>query len=213
MGGASFNCLIYSVHFFCLAVLHCDFANLEFLYLLALFLIPLAFVLIPLGYGAYGVSTAWCGIPTLEKGGCHRYTLGIVFQFTLWYVPILVLQNFNAVVIIAIAIALVYRSCHTLKYEEEREPLITQHNGHRNTNALKETLPLLFYPIIFYFLTIIPFIDQIYQSAEESTSFYIVLFHAITNGLWGFNCSLTQLVHILLNKRLRFCKRKKASLK
>ena len=197
----------FTFHIFCLTILQRNFEYLEPLYFLSSVLVPLTFIWIPYMYDAYALSIAWCGIPTLKENECQRFIPGIYSIFILWYGPLIVIQNLNAIAIIIIVIALVYRSCGQ---KRRSTSLVTQNHAQSNMQALKETLPLVSYPIIFYFLTFIPLTDQIYQSTMEQANYYLIMTHIISIGLWGFFFSSTQLVHVLVNKKFRRKKKKES---
>ena len=189
----------FTFHFFFLAVLQRNFEQLECFACLFSILFPLIIVWIPYVFDAYGFSLGWCGITSSK---CHTVPT-LILQVSLWYGPLIILQNLNAIAIIITIVVLAYRSCF-LNKTGENEPLnsISQRNALSNKKALKELLPLLAYPVIFYILTVFPIVDRIYHFIYEEINFYLVLIHAVTTGLWGLNCCIAQLIHILLNKRI-----------
>ena len=190
----------FSFHIFSLAVLQRDYKRFELIYCLVSIILPLTVAWIPYINNHYGVTVAWCGIRSLNS------TFGMTLQFALWYVPVLIFQNLNAIAIVSIFIALCCRSrnWHKNGKQNEKEPLIAQHNAIKYKKALQEVLPILAYLIIFYVLTAIPLIHRLYRAINNDSGYTLAMLHVISsNSLWGLNCSITQLIHIGCNKKLR----------
>ena len=84
--------------------------------------------------------------------------------------------------------------------EAQTEPLlIRQEQNHNNKTALKELLPLLAYPIIFFVLALFPLIDRIYDAILSQGFYLLILAHLITiASCFFFFSGMALLVHILL---------------
>ena len=101
----------------------------------------------------------------------HRsYIEGIIFQFALWYGPLFFCLTVTVGMAITILIILGVRAC------KEKE---TNHNifnkkmaiSNKNQKALKELSPLMAYPIIFYFMTLLPLSNRIHGAISQRPSF------------------------------------------
>ncbi len=203
--------MCFSFHIFSLAVLQRDYKRLERIYCIVSLVLPIFLVWIPYLKDHYGVSMAWCGITTVNSNSEIDW-LGFGFLFGLWYIPVLIFQLFIVIVIVSIIIALGFRSCNRQENNDENEQLIVRKAiAIKHKKALKELLPILAYLIIFYLLTIIPLVHHIYYlfnstQLDGGGDIAFAMAHVISDGLWGFNCSITQLIHISCN---RWNKRKK----
>ena len=58
----------------------------------------------------YGLSGAWCWIRATDDD-CHQLTAGIIEEFMLWYVPVMVFVVFFFVITVVVLIALCVRVC------------------------------------------------------------------------------------------------------
>ena len=191
-------CLVF--HIFCMVVCFKNFEKLEILYILLSVLFPLVTAWIPFITHSYGVSNAWCWIRDWnENCPSERYKEGIIEQFTLWYGPLFVSLTVCVFVIGIIISVLAWRACNRYK-SQENEPLIISQEQNKNKKALKQVLPLLAYPIIFYLLALLPFIDRVDEALSHS-NYYLVLAHAIANALWGFFSGLALLVHVMILRK------------
>ena len=86
---------------------------------------------------------------------------------------------------------------------QEHECLIENHERNQNMKAIKELLPLLAYPVIFFVISMFPLINRIYSAISSNASFELVLAHSITEPLYGFCSSWTLIIHILIMRQLK----------
>ena len=187
-------CLVF--HLFCLAVCLKNFTKLEIAYVLLSALSPLLNAWIPFVNNFYNLAGGWCWIHAW-KDNCptQKYKNGIIEQFTLWYGPLFIALTLCLIAVIVIILVLVRRAY--LSHKKEAEPLISKN---RNKTALKELLPLLVYPIIFFVLAVFPLVDRIYGAASKSKhgSYYTLLMgHSISQASWGFFSALSLTIHVL----------------
>ena len=175
-------CLVF--HIYIRAVYLKNFEKWETVYIAISLSIPGIIASIPLITEYYGVAGGWCWIRDL-KNHCpsEKDTAGIVQQFTLWYVPL-----FVSLVICLIAALIVtikyycWRHCTCCHKTELQPPNI---NENANNTAVKELLPLLLYPIIFFLFALCPLIDRLYGAISSHDNFGLMMAHAITEALWG----------------------------
>jgi len=123
----------------------------------------------------YGLAGAWCWIK-VTGNSCHPYGEGVIEQFTLWYGPLIfiVLLIF---LVIAIMIIALYRGTR----ERSGELSTTYQLQSQYREALKETMPLLFYPIIYNILCCLAFANRVYYAATNKASFPLWIIHAIAD--------------------------------
>ena len=193
-------CLVF--HLFCLAVCLKNFKKLEIGYVLFSILFPLLFSWIPFIHNSYGVAGAWCWIRDW-KDDCanEKYLEGIIEQFVLWYVPVFISLTLSVVAVFIILIVLAQRAY--ANKNPENEYLIENHERNQNKKVIKELLPLLAYPVIFYVLVLFPLVDRIHSAISPNASFELALVHSITTSLWGFFSSWALIIHILVMRQLK----------
>ena len=197
-------CLVF--HLFCLSVCLKNFQKLEIGYVLFSILFPLLYSWIPFIHNSYGVAGAWCWIRDW-KDDCatQKYLEGIIEQFVLWYVPVFISLTLSVIAVFIILIVLTQRA-YTHK-NSENEYLIENHERNQNKKAMKEILPLLVYPVIFYFLILFPIINRVYSAISYKASFGLALAQSFTESLWGFFSSWALIIHILVMRQLKKKKR------
>ena len=189
-------------HLFCLAVCLRNFQNLEVAYILFSTLFPLLFSWIPFIHNSYGVAGAWCWIRDWKDNcAAQNYLEGIIEQFVLWYGPLFVSLTVSVLAVFVIVIVLIWRA-YVHKISIENEPLLERQGHYKNKKALKQLLPLLAYPVVFYLLALFPISDRIYQAISPHASFELALAHAFNISLWGFFSSLVLLIHIIVTRQL-----------
>ena len=197
-------CLI--LHFFFLAVFLKNLMKLELLYVFVSILTPIFFVWIPFIHHSYGMAGAWCWIRDW-KDDCARkdYREGIIEQFLLWYGPLFLSLTVSIMVVVFILFVLVRRAYSTSKISTEAGPLLyttVQSKIRHNRKALKQLLPLLAYPVIFYMLALLPLVNRIYDAISPNANYFLALGHCLSIGAWGFFSSWALLIHILLQKKM-----------
>ena len=190
-------CLVF--HLFCLAVCLTNFRRLEIGYVLFSILFPILFSWIPFIHNnPFDVAPACCWIKDW-KDDCA--TEGIIEQFVLWYGPLFISLTLTVVAVFIILIVLARRAyAHN---NPENEYLIEKHECNQNKKAMKELLPLLAYPVIFYVLSLFPLIDRIYSAISCNANFGWALGHALCQASWGFFSSWALIIHILVMRKLK----------
>ena len=124
---------------------------------------------IPFIHNSYDVAGAWCWIRGW-KDDCatQKYLEGTIEQFVLWYGPLYVSLTITVVAVFIIIIVLVQRA--RAHKNLENECLIENHEHDQNKKAIKELLPLLAYPVIFYVLSLFPIIDRTYSATSTNNN-------------------------------------------
>ena len=193
-------CLVF--HFFCLAVCLKNLEKLEIGYVLFSILFPLLYSWIPFIHNSFGVVGAWCWIRSW-KDDCanEKYLEGIIEQFALWYGPLFISLSLT---IVAVFITLIVLAQRGYRHKNlEFEPLIENRERNKIWKAIKELLPLLVYPVIFYVLSLFPLIDRIHSAISPNVSFGWAFAHSITEPLYGFFSSWALIIHILVAQHIK----------
>ncbi len=194
-----FMCWI-TLHLFLLGVMHINWKSwrYEFGGMVLAHTCPVLFAVIPFvdfGNGTmYGLAGAWCWIKVSDDH-CRPYTDGTAEQFALWYAPlmILVVVNFLAMLVL---IVVLYKGSRA---RADNLPHLQQ----QYKDALKEAIPLLFYPIFFNVLCCMAFANRVYYAATEKTNFVLWMAHAIADPSLPLFMPLAFLLHPYTLKKLR----------
>ena len=166
--------------------------------------VPLVFSIIPFinfkNGTMYGMAGDWCYIKLTDEK-CQRFKEGLIEQFTLWYGPLLFFVTVNFVAILAVTVIL----CRGA-----RGPQLQQ----QYKEALKETAPLLFYPILFEILISMDFVNRIYYAVTlEQNNFSLWAAHAVADSCLPLFIPLSFLMHPYTLKKLNCFQLKKAARK
>ena len=161
--------------------------------LVIILLIPFIINWIPFVNDMYGLSGIWCWIK-LTNGDCHNdHTLGMVYQFTLYYGPFSIFVFCSYVAFIAIVVVLCKERAASGKERAES----FKREAHRQ--ALKEALPLLAYPLIYNIFFTIMLANRVYHATatlrDERPIFPLFLAHAIAESLRVVLAALAFLLH------------------
>ena len=186
-------------HLFLLTVLWRSYWWLEFVYILTSLAIPASFFWVPLLHNAYGLAGGWCWIRAMDDQ-CTKLKAGLVEQFALWYGPMMLFTVVNVAMMVVMASVLCKRACCGGS-KEDKDPLLPKP---RHNIALKETLPLIAYPVTFHILCCFGFADRIEMAITNSPLYGLWLLHAIAVSSPGVFASLFVAVHMcILRKHVR----------
>ena len=188
-----------------------ELKSMEQCYLLFSFFFPLLFSWIPLVTGSYGPAGPWCWI----KGpivNCSKEA-GIIEEYTLWYGPMTLIMCAYLIAIIMIGLTLCYRAYRKKTSNRKWNKTNYNENVHTETTSLlmkeydnsdtykkslKETVPLLAYPVVFFIINGLALMDRIIQTFTGDAPFWLLALHAFLNTLWGFFAALTLLIHLAI---------------
>ena len=198
-------------HLFCYVVFFKNMKKLEWLYVSASILVPLLVACVPFTTDSYGPSGAWCYIRSVRHTNCSGEPdpVGVTEQFTLYYGPAALMLILNIIAIVVMTIAIMHRSKMTRKkYKCSRsstsgvlkEQLLRVEGSSQRqyTMILKQILPLLAYPIIYFALFLAAFSNRLYTATQGSTSFGTSVAHAATQSLKGFFVGATLIIHVTI---------------
>ena len=179
-------------HLFCYVVFFKNLKKLEWLYITSSIFLPLLVSWIPFVHNNYGVAGGWCFIRE-SKDNCARNTEGIIEIFALFYGPIVVSLILSVLAIVVMIVVMARRAYVNSNAQLENEPLL------RSTakTLLKQLLPLLAYPVIFFTLILIPVIDRIYDATHRTRIPGLTIAHGVTAPVMGFFAGLVLIIHIL----------------
>ena len=150
-------CLVFHIYISAVYLKNFEKWPCEIVYIAISLSIPGIIASIPLITEYYGLAGGWCWIRDW-KNNCpsEKDTAGIIQQFIVWYVPLFV--SLVACLIAALIVIIKYccwRHCTCCHKIELQPPNINEN--------VKELLPLLVYPIIFFVLALFPLTNQIYM--------------------------------------------------
>ena len=204
-------------HLASLVLLHKNFEKLEIFYVLFSCIFPLLFLWVPFYNDRYGFAGAWCWIRALDTDDCSFHQDGAIEQFALWYGPLFVILIINLVCIVAISVVLchkAFRKTADLKAAiiEQGEAAKNQktvtfqdeapvHEANQYKVALKKTLPLLVYPIIYNISSWFPIINRIWQDVYRKNSYAMWIVHAASSPSWAFFVGGTFIVYVIVKKK------------
>ena len=138
-----------------------DTTKLELLYLTIIFIVPIPFSCIPFAFDAYGPASVWCWIQAQNLTTCEPFLTGIILQYVLWYVPVVVvcLAGF-----VACGITLIKLHRHRKDYSGVFDPEESVlHNA-----RMCELRRYLWYPLLFLVIDTIPLMARILTDIDPS---------------------------------------------
>ena len=190
-----------TIHLFSYVIFFKNLKSLEWIYLSSSLLVPFLIACIPLITHSYGIAGAWCYIRSW-KDDCSGddYKEGIAEQFALYYVPTCVFLTISVIAVVIMVVVMVQRACvRSRVLKEENQPLThAQKDQKVNVEALKQLLPLLAYPIIYFTLIAFAATDRVYMAVSSSKSIALIQVHAVAGSLIGTFSSLVLFVHICI---------------
>ena len=162
--------------------------------------LPLVLACVPFITHSYNLAGAWCYISSGDQDcSVSDSDAGVIEQFALYYGPATLLLSVNVVGILTILSVVVYRTYKhaSLDRDRAREPLLAVNtNRDQKREVLRQLLPLLVYPIIYFSLLLFPLSNRIYMAASKSTDYYLIMVHAVTISSTGFFAGLALIAHM-----------------
>jgi len=185
-----------NIHLFLLSVLRQYRAWLEVLYIVSSVLVPFFLFWIPFVTDTYGLAGGWCWISMMDSK-CNERKVGTIEQFVLWYGPVMLLTVVNIAMMMIMASVLCKRACCNGN-EEEKDPFLPKP---KHKVVLKETLPLIVYPVTFHILCCVGFTNRFQMAITHHPIYGLWLAHAISIPSWGVFVSSFVLVHLLVIRK------------
>ncbi len=162
-----------------------------------IFFFPFLFNWVPFIKSAYGKSGAWCWIRSMDENMCQTFKFGVLMQLLLWYVPLYAIILIQMVLFVLVIIKIT----HHKKYS-----MIDGYVPYNQTDGqetIKETVPMLAYPVIYFVINIFPFVNCIYEfvrPAHPSVALWFI--SGIFNGLIGLLITVAYLVDPQTRRKL-----------
>ena len=181
-------------HLFCFAVLHKNLKKLEVLYVVTSILVPALIAAVPLVTHTYGLRP--------DGNTCYIYaneSAAFIERLALWDGPAMFMLIAASTAMVVMVLKLASHTYRRYKYEP-----IT--DGNQFTKALKQLLPLVAFPILFFIFEIPVFLNHIYttQHSTPNEGLYIALYMCVS--LWTMTSGATVIIHISV---ARICDRKR----
>lgn len=181
-------------------------------------LFPALFTWVPFLTDSYSLAGGECWIRAVD-GNCSELRAGVIEMFALWYGPLIVILCACVGATAIISIILRHRAhkkspnisatgvppLHSIERDhtinatlKETAHLVEKEYDDANTykKTLKEMLPLLVYPMIFFVVNVVAIIDEMGRAITGSSPYWLMMSHALGNGLWGFFAALTFMIHL-----------------
>ena len=180
-------------HLFCYVVFFKNFKHLEKLYITLSVAFPLLLACVPFTNDTYRIAGAWCYISSWESDcSTVKVEAGIIEEFVLYYGPVTLFLGLNVVAIFIMIVVLLYRA-HKYR-SSDRESLLAGRDQRKE--VLKQVLPLIVYPIIYFTMILIPLANRIYMATSKTTNYGLLQVHAVAISCVGFFAGLALIIHI-----------------
>ena len=154
---------------------------LEIFYLVFIYAFPATFNWAPFLQGLYGPAGSWCWIKSYveDKGDCVKSHTGLIYQFSLWYGPL-----FVVLVLISVSYIIILSA---LKRYKQRMNIYNHDEMELLKKMKREVFILMWYPIIFALINLIPLVNRIIHACLEHEERIYVLWvlHAFVSPLQG----------------------------
>lgn len=179
---------LLTIHLFVFVVYYKNLKKLEYCYVTSSLLIPAVLSVVPFVTNTYGQQYSnmpWCWIQ--EDYNCSRNKAGVIELFALSYGPAIFISIVSFILMGIMLAVLSCRSCSA------------SHTSGKNTVAIKQILPLMSYPLLFFVLvaaTLPNYIQPLYyhQNAEFQRASLIEDQAAYNGVVWS--AGLTLLIHV-----------------
>ena len=181
-------------HLLLLSVCHVSTKKAEKILVVFPSLLPLVFIWVPFINGLYGQAGGWCWIVTATDN-CTDIKAGQIEQFVLWYGPMFLASIGSILVTLTTVIVLCRGAC-----ERTNSDLPQLQDQYRR--ALKETLPLLVYSILFSLFDWVAISSRVYFALTDQVNYPLWIVHAIGDACRGLFIPLAYLFHPRALKKL-----------
>lgn len=170
----------------------------EVIYFLFTFVVPFTVAWIPFAVGSYGETGFYCWIRA-QTDLCRIFIPGLVFQFLLWYVPLLLALSH---------LLLLYWRVMCIVSQQKRRWDGHGSTGNNNKPKRREIRQIIFFPLVYFLLHLIPLAAQLSLVFISSPVYTLWFLSAISQPLQG---GLFTIVVALDNSTIRRLRRQNLS--
>ena len=151
---------------------------LELVYVVLIFVLPFSLMWIPFVTRAYGRIGFYCWIRAMTNSdNCGLFRVGIGLQFLLWYAPL-------ALALVHL-LALYFRVMWITSKQRTRWDGNSNPTTHRNKLKTKDVRQLIWYPLIYFLLYLVPLGAQVSLVLFSRPVYSLWFLSAITQPLQG----------------------------
>ena len=197
-----------TLHLFCLSVFYKNMAKCERAYVLCSLLVPLALAIVPFITSSYGPAEVWCWIQNwkLQNNTSTRDNTAEVEQFVLLYGPAFVILVACSGAVITMGLILACRA-----FTNVAMPITSGQQQHQQ--LLKQLLPIIVYPILFFLFFLVPFTNRIYTKYTPKSPQGLIYATVFFVTSWSTAPGVALLVHMIIifsiaRRRRGCCQRK-----
>ena len=169
-------------------------SKLEPFYILFPLFFPALIVWIPLINNDYGISGPWCWIK-LYNENCTWNREGMIEEYALWYGEFLLSLVMNSLAIILLVVVL----CKRAHCGGDSNNLGLNYN-----KALKQTLPIIGFPIIYQIIGWMNLANRTIQAKEGGKGNYALwLIHSVSAPSHGFFASVMTIIYLAIIRKFK----------
>ena len=186
-----------TLHLFCLSVFYKNMAKCERAYVLCSLLVPLALAIVPFITSSYGPAEVWCWIQNWKSENntnntnMNRDLTGDVEQFVLLYGPAFAILVACSGAVIAMGLILACRA-----FKNVAMPITSGQQQHQQ--LLKQLLPIIVYPILFFLFFLVPFTNRIYTTQTSKSPHGLIYATVFFVTSWSTAPGVALLVHMII---------------
>lgn len=172
---------------------------LEGIYITASLLTPLLIVCVPF-FGrqvTYGKSGPWCWIQERDQE-CTKNVFGIILQFTIWYIPLIVVTAITSIVYVSMLYS-VRRSLEN-HWQGPYDPELFLHKG-RLRKIVK--IMLAYLPVLYLIVNLFSLPNAIYWAIGEKPIFALWVLHGVLPPLRGALFAIPYLFHTDTRRQIK----------
>ena len=155
--------------------------NLEIVYIVVSFIVPISFSVVPFVDNSYGPAGIWCWISSKRE-------IGKILRFVTFYVPIWILIGVIFIVYLIIIVKLIWEVRKWDNYSSKKDM--------KKKRIRKEIKTLFLYPIFFLLVNIFPIVNRIQNAfVPDHPLFPLYLLHAISSPTQGLGFTILFVVN------------------
>ena len=162
-----------SCNIFINAVLNKRTEKLERVYVIAIIFLPVLISWVPFIEGGYGSTGPWCWLRSFNED-CSTFSLGVFNVFFIWFGPL-----YAILIVLTVTYSAIL--CQFARTKGKWSGQYDPHLEHIKAQLTKEVKPLIWYPIIYILINILPFVTHILRVAVPQSPVLV---------LWGLTAAV-----------------------